>query len=98
MQVGIMAALGITIWNDNRVIDFWFINFTLPRIPIELVPIAMVSLVFLWFIWGIIDQKVLKLQQAESAYGTDNLNPHLRKMGEDILEIKKRILKYDKTD
>jgi len=84
LQMTIMAGLGITLWNTNRVIDWWIIHIVLPEIPIVIVYPLMVFLVIFFIIWGFIDQKIIKLTQSENAYNHEVLDTWLVKQFDDI--------------
>jgi len=56
----------------------------LPRIPMGCLVPMMIFLAFFWFGWGFLDQKVLKITQAENEYNHQVLDTWLVKQFEDI--------------
>lgn len=74
-QLTVMAGLGIEMWNKN-VPDL--------QIPTSVLIPGVVFLIFFFMAWGFIDQKLIKLTQAESAYSNEVLNPWIVKQFEDI--------------
>lgn len=90
-QLTTMIGLQITLWNQMGKIDWLIFHFVLPQIPLAIAyPIVLFLMVF-FVIWGFVDQKILKLNQAENAYNHEVLDTWLVKKFNDILEKLKDI-------
>jgi hypothetical protein len=82
-QVVVMAGLGIDLWNKYEILGIY--------IPMDWLWKLMPVVVTIFFLLGHLDQTKLKLIHAENQYNTNNLNPHLKEMGENIKEIKRSL-------
>lgn len=83
-QLTTMIGLQITLWNQMEKIDWLIFHFTFPQIPLAIAyPIVLFLMIF-FVIWGFVDQKILKLNQAENAYNHEALDTWLVKQFNDI--------------
>ena len=85
-QLVTMLGLQITLWNQTGTINWWIIHFTFPQIPLVIAYPIVLFLMFFFILWGFIDQRILKLTQAENAYNHEILDLWLVKQFTDILK------------
>ena len=93
-QLSVMVGLGITLWNDNFARHRLFF-LILPKIPMDYLVWGIVGLIMFYLVWGQIDQRILKITQAEAEYNYTFLNPYLMKCFDEIKkgikEIKEKL-------
>jgi uncharacterized membrane protein YhaH (DUF805 family) len=83
-QLTTMIGLQITLWNQAGKVDWWIFHFTFPQIPLAVAYPIVIFLMVFFVIWGFIDQRILKLTQAENAYAHEALDTWLVKQFDDI--------------
>ncbi len=96
LQLTVFIGMQINLWNQTGRIDWWIFHFTFPQIPLAIAYPIVAFLMIFFIVWGFVDQRILKLTQAETEYNHQVLDPWLTKQFEDIKKQLEEIKKQTK--